>query len=397
MSSAGHFPSAFAPVTHPEQPWLVQAPSLGHQPALARSDRLTAAGIEHERSLVTDRRMSSSRMAPNAYPPATAGTPTRLERHGLFSNSLPALDTSFRSAQVDLPMTSSGLEQHLAAAFPSPYPGWMAGSAQESSHLDSRHSAEYIAGHSRNFVEPGSSVSSPPSRSWTSHVQRSSLDLGSSLSMTPGDSPTSIDYPTEPGSYHGMSAKGKGQGKGQRRPSNRDEFDGPHQLLDMPLPEVIAVQSQELPRLPTTLYVQEQDDVLSQVNDRLSQCAFDFVAKYQFPIPLEADKRPVRIAADREWTEWVFLLKRLATKRRIPARVLYNGQIKQLITTLENSLELRHAAMHQSRPIKDDRNVLQLVSAGIQVAKLLKDAAAMAFLDNLYTRTERVIQSRKTI
>ena len=56
---------------------------------------------------------------------------------------------------------------------------------------------------------------------------------------------------------------------------------------------------------------------------------------------------------DREWTEWVYLLKRLATKRRIPARVLYNGQIKQFVTILENSLEMRHAAKHQSRPLKD--------------------------------------------
>jgi hypothetical protein len=68
---------------------------------------------------------------------------------------------------------------------------------------------------------------------------------------------------------------------------------------------------------------------------------------------------------------------RLATKRRIPARVLYNGQIKQFVTILENSLEMRHAAKHQSRPLKDDRNILQLISAGIQVAKIVKDAQAM--------------------
>lgn len=139
----------------------------------------------------------------------------------------------------------------------------------------------------------------------------------------------------------------------------------------------------------------EQDSILSQVNDRLSKCAFDFIAKYQFPIPLEADKRPVTTPADREWTEWVYLLKRLATKRRIPARVLYNNQIKQLVTVLENSLEMRHAAKHQSRPLKDDRNVLQLISAGLQVSKILKDASAMEFLDGLYTDTERLIQSRR--
>ncbi|KAI9865883.1 MAG: hypothetical protein M1813_001850 [Trichoglossum hirsutum] len=192
------------------------------------------------------------------------------------------------------------------------------------------------------------------------------------------------------------SAKTKSPGKqhAQRRPSNRDEFDGPHQLLDRPSPETIAAQEQDLPHLPTNLFVQEQDDVLAEVNDQLSKCAFDFIAKYQFPIPLESDKRPVRIPADREWTEWVYLLKRLATKRRIPARVLYNGQIKQFVTVLENSLEMRHAAKHQSRPLKDDRNVLQLISAGIQVTKILKDAHAMQCLDRLYVSTEMKIRGR---
>ena len=180
-----------------------------------------------------------------------------------------------------------------------------------------------------------------------------------------------------------------------RKPSNRDEFDGPHQLLDPPSPRTVAAQERELLHLPTNLDVRQQDEILSTVNDILSKCAFDFVAKYQFPIPLEADKRQVRSPSDREWTEWVYLLKRLATKRRIPARVLYNNQIKQLVTILENSLEMRHAAKHQSRPLKDDRNILQLISAGTQVAKILKDATAMEQLDDLYVRTETHIQRSK--
>ena len=213
------------------------------------------------------------------------------------------------------------------------------------------------------------------------------------------DSPTSrgsSDFLLETTASRGSASMPRNQVlHSQRRPSNRDEFDGPHQFLDKPSVETNTAPERDLPHLPTNLYVQEQDDVLSQVNDRLSQCAFDFVAKYQFPIPLEPDKRPVRRPADREWTEWVYLLKRLATKRRIPARVLYNGQIKQLVTVLENSLEMRHAAKHQSRPLKDDRNVLQLISAGLQVAKILKDAAAMDFLDSLYLGTDRLIQGRK--
>jgi hypothetical protein len=191
--------------------------------------------------------------------------------------------------------------------------------------------------------------------------------------------PGSAAAPSNKSGGGGSSRMSGGGGKphAQRRPSNRDEFDGPHQFLKRPPPEYIALQERELPRLPTHLLVQEQDSVLNQVNDRLSQCAYDFVAKYQFPIPLTQDMRPVERPQDREWTEWVYLLKRLATKRRIPARVLYNGQIKQFVTILENSLEMRHAAKHQSRPLKDDRNILQLISAGIQVAKILKDAQAM--------------------
>nr|KMM69175.1 hypothetical protein CPAG_05497 [Coccidioides posadasii RMSCC 3488] len=177
------------------------------------------------------------------------------------------------------------------------------------------------------------------------------------------------------------SVRGAGRYHSQRRPGNRDEFDGPTQLLDMPSAITVEIQEDDLPLLPTTLDVQEQDQILSDVNDRLSKCAFDFVAKYQFPIPLESDKKHVRSPQDREWTEWVYLLKRLATKRRIPARVLYNGQIKQFVTVLENALETRHVTKNQNRPLKDDRNILQFISAGTQVAKILKDASAMEYFD----------------
>jgi hypothetical protein len=208
-------------------------------------------------------------------------------------------------------------------------------------------------------------------------------------------SPSPTDYAQEPSSRGGKKFEGKGHSSSQRRPANKDEFDGPHQFLQRPPPEYIAQQERDLPHLPTNLVVHEQDSILTRVNERLSQCAFDFVAKYQFPIPLaNGELRPVERPQDREWTEWVYLLKRLATKRRIPARVLYNGQIKQFITILENSLEMRHAAKHQSRPLKDDRNILQLISAGIQVAKILRDAEAMSYLDRLYVNTEQQIQER---
>lgn len=208
--------------------------------------------------------------------------------------------------------------------------------------------------------------------------------------------PESTEYIVERNSWRAADAtRGSPQYITQSRSSNRDEFDGPVQILDPPSARNLPAQEEGLPQLPTNLNASEQDRILHQVNDRLSQCAYDFFARYQFPIPLEQDKRKVQVPSDREWNEWVHLLKRLATRRRIPRHVLHNGQIKQLITVLENSLEMRHAAKHSSRPIKDDRNVLQLISAGTQVAKILKDSSAMSFFDRLYVDTETLIHERR--
>ena len=63
---------------------------------------------------------------------------------------------------------------------------------------------------------------------------------------------------------------------------------------------------------------------------------------------------------------------------------------------LDNSLEVRHAAAHQSWPPKDDRNILQPVSAGLQVAKILEDAHAVRELDDLYLKIEDLIQVNLT-
>ncbi|KAM7223848.1 hypothetical protein V8F06_000864 [Rhypophila decipiens] len=240
----------------------------------------------------------------------------------------------------------------------------------------------------------GGPFRSPPLQGWDHQGRFSPSDSVDDIMISPSLSDYSLENGGTGTTPPGKNKMGGGRGRSQRRPSNRDEFDGPHQFLQRPHPDYIAMQERELPHLPTNLLVQEQDSVLTQVNDRLSQCAYDFVAKYQFPIPLTQDMRPVERPQDREWTEWVYLLKRLATKRRIPARVLYNGQIKQFVTILENSLEMRHAAKHQSRPLKDDRNILQLISAGIQVAKILKDAPAMEYLDRLYVSTEQQIHER---
>ena len=189
--------------------------------------------------------------------------------------------------------------------------------------------------------------------------------------------------------------------KGYERPpkrfrGGRDEF-AEGQVQHLPKIEVQQARERDLDFEPVSLDHQEQNDIMSRVNRRLSQCAFDFIAMYQFPIPLEAGKPMVRVAADRAWTEWVYLLKRLATKRRIPSKAIYDGQIKELTTLLENSVEMRHSTKPQSRPLKDDRHVLQLISAGIQVGRMLKDVTTMDYLDRLYKDTEALIQQRKSM
>ncbi|KAL8651512.1 MAG: hypothetical protein Q9226_004679 [Calogaya cf. arnoldii] len=112
---------------------------------------------------------------------------------------------------------------------------------------------------------------------------------------------------------HTMTGRSSAASVPNRHPprSTHDEFDGPHQYL--PSAPMTVSTEHDLPRVQAHLLIQEQDDVLGKVNDRLSQCAFDFVAKYHFPIPLEQDKRPVQYPSDREWNEWVFLLKRMSS------------------------------------------------------------------------------------
>ena len=185
------------------------------------------------------------------------------------------------------------------------------------------------------------------------------------------------------------------EGRSKRYRGGRDEFDGSVQYLQKPPKGLGDPHEQDLPPLPVHLDDSDQEEILTQVNRRLSQCAFDFIALYRFPIPIEPNKPAVQGAQDKAWTEWAYLLKRLAIKRKIPSHAIFRGQIKELTTILDNSLEMRHTTKPQPRSLKDDRTVLQFISAGIQVGKILKDASTMGDLDRLYQRTEKLIQERK--
>ena len=180
-----------------------------------------------------------------------------------------------------------------------------------------------------------------------------------------------------------------------RRLVNQDEFDGPSKFLPTPSREQELARSQSLPNLPTNLSIWEQEQIMESVSGILCQCAFHFVAEYQFPIPIERGKPDICKPADRHWTEWAYLLKRLATKRRIPKRVVRNGEIKQLVPVLENSTVSRTFAQDSNGTQEDDRYMLQQISAGTQVAKVLIDSDAMTQLDILYRHIESVIWQRR--
>ncbi|RFU80812.1 hypothetical protein TARUN_1377 [Trichoderma arundinaceum] len=179
----------------------------------------------------------------------------------------------------------------------------------------------------------------------------------------------------------------------QRQSSSRDIFDGPHQFLQPPAANILLLQERELPLLPLSLNVEEQSKVMKQVGHCLSQCAFDFFARYQLPIPLLRTMRPVEGPQDREWDEWVFLLKGLMARKRIPMRALLNAEVAQFEANLESSLGINNGAKESGNSLKDDRYILQLISASIHVAQMLKDASAMGELGRLYDATETKIHN----
>ncbi|KAK6524021.1 hypothetical protein TWF694_005690 [Orbilia ellipsospora] len=150
-----------------------------------------------------------------------------------------------------------------------------------------------------------------------------------------------------------------------------------------------------LPDLETTLEADEQDRIFQRLNDLLSLGMFTFFAKHQFPIPIDPGKRRVRKPSDREWHEWLELAIALCEKRMIPKTLLHNERIKEFVTILQNSGEIRHVVAHPSRPLKSDMGVFQLVSAGIHVAQIIKDWDGMEEMLKIKENTENIIAKRR--
>ncbi|KAK6334608.1 hypothetical protein TWF718_010064 [Orbilia javanica] len=150
-----------------------------------------------------------------------------------------------------------------------------------------------------------------------------------------------------------------------------------------------------LPDLETTLEADDQDQIFQKLNDLLSHGMFNFFAKHQFPIPIDPGKRRIRKPSDREWHEWLELAIALCEKRMIPKTLLHNERIKEFVTILQNSGEIRHVVAHPSRPLKSDMGVFQLISAGIHVAQIIKDWDGMEEMLKIKENTENIIAKRR--
>lgn len=240
----------------------------------------------------------------------------------------------------------------------------------------------------------------PPFASGFQGPDDSSLETEPSAQYLAGSPSRTPQRSTRPGwqQPHNPTQLGPPSNRGKpwptRKRTNHDEFDGDFQLLPESAGGTLIATEENLPSLPTNLRPGEQEAILNKLERVLCECAFKVMAKYQFPVPVEEGKKLVEHPSDRTWNEWAYILKRLATKRRIPARILYEERIKQMITVLENSVDVRPAASHRSRALKDDRYILQMISAGIQVAKLFMDGETMNQLSELYEETEAAIRIR---
>ncbi|PMD29036.1 hypothetical protein L207DRAFT_446206 [Hyaloscypha variabilis F] len=181
----------------------------------------------------------------------------------------------------------------------------------------------------------------------------------------------------------------------QQKPPQNENFEEPYQLLMQPPAGCTMMLRRDPPHLPTNLCLNEQEAIISRLYDRLSQCMFDFVATNQIPLPLDPRERLIQRPSDCDWIEWVHLLKQLAIKGRIPAHVLHHDEINQLFAVLESPLQLGRIA--QSKVPRDDRTILQMVFAGIQVARLLQDSMGVDYLDMLYTGIENVCREKRAL
>ena len=132
------------------------------------------------------------------------------------------------------------------------------------------------------------------------HQRRDSMESYGQDTDSPGRHSYSEMEPQRTFSHSSTASRSIPRYHGRRKPFNQDEFDGPTQLLKPPSPRTVAGRERQLPHLPTHLTAQEQDEILAALNEILSGCAHHFIARYNFPIPLDRDRPRVEHATDRD-------------------------------------------------------------------------------------------------
>ncbi|KAM0257935.1 hypothetical protein ACHAQJ_004093 [Trichoderma viride] len=282
-------------------------------------------------------------------------------------------------------------------------------SSMMSRQADSTYSqANYLPSLNSSYTSRGTLMSGSSSYASTAPtVASSSARLGSydgpfewpPLPITAKISKT-VEAPISPGQ--------KWQSK-MKQDSQRQREEDWHQLLERPPPDV-PLEGKEISRVSTSLTKWEQETILIQINDYLSTCVFNFFDRHQLPISLLQNTRSGEGPKGREfvvqkenqegtledcdWDEWVSRLKFLMDKQLIPAETLHQSLATQFETVLDSSLGIHYGFKQLEDSLLDDGNILEVISAGILVAKMLDDPFATGELKELYGKTEAMIESR---
>lgn len=268
---------------------------------------------------------------------------------------------------VTLPYGHSGIDETLKRDSYSAQPSWQAMSSYPAVGSAYDDIAEYDREQANLWVDrPTGLIQKPMSPVNRSNSQHASIPHR-----------TSTSSPAKANPYH------------NRRKAGRTGQDESFYVLEY---HGEKAEPRPLPDLDVTLSIEAQDGIISELEQILSTCMFNFFAAYAFPIPTDSSKKLVRKPSDRAWHEWLELAVALCEKRMIPKVFLHNERIKEFATTLRNSGEIRHVYSNQDRTPKSDMGIMQLISAAVHVAQIIKDADGMDKILAIKNSTEIYIR-----
>jgi hypothetical protein len=163
----------------------------------------------------------------------------------------------------------------------------------------------------------------------------------------------------------------------------------------------VALDKEGFPLLPTGLSRRKQRKILKQARRFLSKCALEFCNRHELPNTviqgIEPREQPFLVrnlgrnrAPDCGWDEFVFLLGFLIAEQQVPLEALNSNLAAHYRAVLYTSLGVDDAFRHP-KSLMDDRTILRVLSASIQVAIMLNDLKATNKLRRLLMKTERTM------